>query len=105
MTKKKKKIEGSAGSDASPNHTPRTKKTKKSKKSDLEKENISVVSGTYARHLSSTSECFASLRQRCREFSWVSIGVFFFRVERVPVELAPVLEKREDSEKDIMSEF
>ncbi|XP_011505053.1 PREDICTED: protein-methionine sulfoxide oxidase MICAL3 isoform X3 [Ceratosolen solmsi marchali] len=40
-TKKKKKIEGSAGSDASPNHT-KTKKTKKSKKSELEKENISV---------------------------------------------------------------
>ncbi|XP_051158107.1 uncharacterized protein LOC127279649 isoform X13 [Leptopilina boulardi] len=39
---KKKKIEGIAGSDASPNHTPRTKKTKKSKKSELEKENISV---------------------------------------------------------------
>lgn len=42
---KKKKIEGVAGNDASsPNLTPRTKKTKKSKKSDLEKENISVVS-------------------------------------------------------------
>ncbi|XP_051158110.1 uncharacterized protein LOC127279649 isoform X16 [Leptopilina boulardi] len=41
---KKKKIEGIAGSDASPNHTPRTKKTKKSKKSELEKENISVKS-------------------------------------------------------------
>ncbi|XP_051158106.1 uncharacterized protein LOC127279649 isoform X12 [Leptopilina boulardi] len=40
---KKKKIEGIAGSDASPNHTPRTKKTKKSKKSELEKENISVT--------------------------------------------------------------
>ncbi|XP_012136240.2 uncharacterized protein LOC100877689 isoform X15 [Megachile rotundata] len=40
---KKKKIEGVAGNDASPNLTPRTKKTKKSKKSELEKENISVV--------------------------------------------------------------
>nr|XP_012136231.1 PREDICTED: xin actin-binding repeat-containing protein 2 isoform X2 [Megachile rotundata] len=39
---KKKKIEGVAGNDASPNLTPRTKKTKKSKKSELEKENISV---------------------------------------------------------------
>ncbi|XP_076678328.1 uncharacterized protein LOC143374242 isoform X4 [Andrena cerasifolii] len=41
---KKKKIEGVAGNDASPNLTPRTKKTKKSKKSELEKENISVNS-------------------------------------------------------------
>ncbi|XP_076759519.1 uncharacterized protein LOC143428486 isoform X13 [Xylocopa sonorina] len=41
---KKKKIEGVAGNDASPNLTPRTKKTKKSKKSELEKENISVKS-------------------------------------------------------------
>lgn len=41
---KKKKIEGVAGNDASPNLTPRTKKTKKSKKNELEKENISVVS-------------------------------------------------------------
>ncbi|XP_033341579.2 uncharacterized protein LOC117229286 isoform X15 [Megalopta genalis] len=40
---KKKKIEGVAGNDASPNLTPRTKKTKKSKKNELEKENISVV--------------------------------------------------------------
>ncbi|XP_043600496.1 uncharacterized protein LOC122575522 isoform X16 [Bombus pyrosoma] len=39
---KKKKIEGVAGNDASPNLTPRTKKTKKSKKNELEKENISV---------------------------------------------------------------
>ncbi|OAD53257.1 Xin actin-binding repeat-containing protein 2 [Eufriesea mexicana] len=45
---KKKKIEGVAGNDASPNLTPRTKKTKKSKKSELEKENISVVSGRTA---------------------------------------------------------
>lgn len=43
---KKKKIEGVAGNDASPNLTPRTKKTKKSKKNELEKENISVVSET-----------------------------------------------------------
>ncbi|XP_076759521.1 uncharacterized protein LOC143428486 isoform X15 [Xylocopa sonorina] len=42
---KKKKIEGVAGNDASPNLTPRTKKTKKSKKSELEKENISVQVG------------------------------------------------------------
>ncbi|XP_068978494.1 microtubule-associated protein futsch isoform X20 [Bombus flavifrons] len=41
---KKKKIEGVAGNDASPNLTPRTKKTKKSKKNELEKENISVKS-------------------------------------------------------------
>ncbi|XP_068978489.1 microtubule-associated protein futsch isoform X16 [Bombus flavifrons] len=41
---KKKKIEGVAGNDASPNLTPRTKKTKKSKKNELEKENISVNS-------------------------------------------------------------
>ncbi|XP_033309374.1 myosin-10 isoform X15 [Bombus bifarius] len=40
---KKKKIEGVAGNDASPNLTPRTKKTKKSKKNELEKENISVT--------------------------------------------------------------
>lgn len=55
---KKKKIEGVAGNDASPNLTPRTKKTKKSKKNELEKENISVVS-----ELGGFASCSLALRR------------------------------------------
>ncbi|XP_043467370.1 uncharacterized protein LOC122501725 isoform X3 [Leptopilina heterotoma] len=77
---KKKKIEGIAGSDASPNHTPRTKKTKKSKKSELEKENISVtqnyVSEANRSELEkSHKEVIAtgiSIKQLCRSFGDIS---------------------------------
>ena len=62
---KKKKIEGVAGNDASPNLTPRTKKTKKSKKNELEKENISVVS----RHTEASCLIFYRIAHLCTRCS------------------------------------
>ncbi|CAL7938435.1 unnamed protein product [Xylocopa violacea] len=77
---KKKKIEGVAGNDASPNLTPRTKKTKKSKKSELEKENISVTQNYVSEATRNeqdrcTKEKIAtgvSIKQLCRSFGDIS---------------------------------
>ncbi|XP_076382550.1 uncharacterized protein LOC117229286 isoform X4 [Megalopta genalis] len=77
---KKKKIEGVAGNDASPNLTPRTKKTKKSKKNELEKENISVTQ-TYVseatrheqdRSIKEKIATGVSIKQLCRSFGDIS---------------------------------
>ncbi|XP_043600484.1 uncharacterized protein LOC122575522 isoform X4 [Bombus pyrosoma] len=77
---KKKKIEGVAGNDASPNLTPRTKKTKKSKKNELEKENISVTQNYVSEATRNeqdrcTKEKIAtgvSIKQLCRSFGDIS---------------------------------